>query len=145
MRRETVVAAARELIGTPYLHQGRTPGEQGGLDCIGVPVVLARLLGIKPLSWDVNGYRRVPDGHTLMRRIRQELADEVGPDEMAPGDVAVFDWGQFPHHVGMLADYRHGGLSLIHADNVMRKVIEQRLVLKPPIRFVAAFRFPGVI
>lgn len=145
MNRELIVSAARGLLGTPYRHQGRVPGPQGGIDCIGVPVLVAWLLGVKPLSWNVDGYRRVPDGYTLMRRIRQELADEVTWDAAGPGDVAVFDWGQYPHHVGILGSYRSGGLSLIHADSVSRKVVEQRLVLAPPIRFVAAFRFPGVV
>ena len=143
--RAEIVSAARMLIDTPYLHQGRVPGVEGGTDCIGVPVMVAWMRKIKPLSWDVRGYRRIPDGYTLMRRLREEMGAEVSQDDMQPADVAVFDWGQYPHHVGIIGDYRHGGLSLIHADNVSRKVIEQRLVIQAPIRFVAAFQFPGVV
>lgn len=144
MTRDQIVSAARMLIGTPYLHQGRVPGPQGGTDCIGVPVMVAWMRKIKPLSWDVTGYRRLPDGYSLMRRLREEMGAEVGIDQMQPGDVAVFDWGRFPHHVGILGDYHLGGLSLIHADNVSLRVIEQRLVITPPIRFVSSFQFPGV-
>ena len=143
--REDIVSAARLLIGTPYLHQGRKPGPNGGTDCIGVPVMVAWMRKLKPLSWNIDDYRRIPDGHSLMRHLRAEMASEVGQADMQPGDLAVFDWGRFPHHVGILGDYDLGGLSLIHADNRLKRVVEQRLVLTPPIRFVAAFRFPGVV
>lgn len=144
MTRDQIVSAARLLIGTPYLHQGRVPGPQGGTDCIGVPVMVAWMRKIKPLSWNVTGYRRIPDGHSLMARLRAEMGDEVGQEDMQAGDLAVFDWGRYPHHVGIVGAYHLGGLSLIHADNVSGKVVEQRLVVAPPIRFVAAFQFPGV-
>lgn len=143
MTREQIVSAARMLIGTPYLHQGRVPGPEGGTDCIGVPVMVAWMRKIKPLSWDVTGYRRIPDGHTLMARLRAEMGDEVGLADVLPGDLLVVDWGRFPHHVGIVGDYHLGGLSLIHADNVSLKVVEQRLTFTGPMRFVSAFRFPG--
>jgi cell wall-associated NlpC family hydrolase len=143
--RAEIVSAARLLIDTPYLHQGRKPGPNGGTDCIGVPVLTVRALGLKPQTWDITGYRRIPDGHSLMRHLREEMAAEVSQADMQPGDLAVFDWGRFPHHVGIIGDYELGGLSLIHADNRNKKVVEHRLVLTPPIRFVAAFRFPGVV
>lgn len=144
MKREDIVSAARLLIGTPYLHQGRVPGPEGGTDCIGVPVMVAWMRKMKPLSWNVSGYRRIPDGHSLLRRLRAEMADEVTEEAMQPGDLAVFDWGRYPHHVGIIGDYHLGGLSLIHADNRTGKVIEQRLVIVHPVRFVTAFKFPGV-
>lgn len=143
--RTQIVTAARALIDTPYLHQGRVPGENGGTDCIGVPVMVAWELEIKPRTWNVTGYRRLPDGKTLLARLRGEMGSEVTQDEMLIGDLAVFDWGRFPHHVGIIADYHLGGFSLIHADNVTGRVVEQRLVLTPPRRFVTAFQFPGVI
>lgn len=144
MTRGQIVSSARMLIGTPYLHQGRVPGRDGGTDCIGVPVMVAWMRKIKPLSWDVTGYRRLPDGHTLMTRLRSEMAAEVSQADMQPGDLLVVDWGRFPHHVGIVGDYHLGGLSLIHADNVSLKVVEQRLTFMSPMRFVSAFRFPGV-
>lgn len=140
-----IVSAARMLIGTPYLHQGRVPGPNGGTDCIGVPVMVAWMRKIKPLSWNVTGYRRIPDGHSLMRRLRTEMGAEVSQEDMKPGDVLVVDWGRYPHHIGIVADYHLGGLSLIHADNVSMKVVEQRLTFNGPMRFVAAFRFPEVV
>jgi cell wall-associated NlpC family hydrolase len=106
--------------------------------------MVAWMRKIKPISWNVTGYRRIPDGYTLMARLRAEMGAEVGQEDMQPGDLAVFDWGRHPHHVGIVGDYHLGGLSLIHADNVSLKVVEQRLTFMSPMRFVSAFRFPGV-
>lgn len=143
-KRADIVSAARILVDTPYLHQGRVPGPNGGTDCIGLPVMVAWMRKLKPLSWNVTGYRRIPDGHTLMERLREELGREVEQSAMQPGHLIVLDWGRFPHHVGILGDYRSGGLSLIHASSVIGKVVEQRLVFTEQARFVAAFEFPGV-
>lgn len=143
--RADIVKAARALLGTPYLHQGRVPGLSGGVDCIGVCVCVARACGMKPASWNITGYRRIPDGHSLMHHLREEMAAEVGQPDMRPGDLVVLDWGKYPHHVGIVGDHTLGGLSLIHANNATRRVDEHRLVIQSPARFVAAFRFPGVV
>lgn len=142
--RSAIVAAARALVDTPYGHQGRVPGLRGRIDCIGVPVVVAWATGAKPRAWNVAGYRPIPDGHTMLRRLRAEMGREITRDAMQPGDLAVLDWGQFPHHVAIIGDYYLGGLSMIHADNIKRKVVEHRLVIDAPARFVTAFEFPGV-
>lgn len=143
--RADIVRAAVDLVGTPYQHQGRVPGPDGGTDCIGVPVLIAWALGLKPRTWNVTGYRRIPDGYTLLSKLRAEMGREVDRDEVKAGDLLVLDWGQFPHHVVVVGDYHLGGLSMIHADNVHRRVIQHRLVIGAPARFVTAFQFPGVI
>ncbi len=143
MSRPDVVVAARAYIGTPYLHQGRVKGPLGGIDCVGLPVGVAWDLGLKAREWNVTGYRRLPDGVTLMRQIRPLMAHEVPQTAMAPGDLLVIAWDRFPHHVGILGDHL-GGLSIIHADNRRGEVVEQRLVLAAGMKFVAAFRFPEV-
>lgn len=142
--RAAIVAAARGLLGTPYGHQGRVPGLQGRVDCIGLPVVVAWAVGAKPRAWNVAGYRPIPDGHTMLRRLRAEMGAEVLREAMQPGDLLVLDWGQYPHHVAIIGDYHLGGLSMIHADNIQRKVIEHRLTIADHARFVTAFEFPGV-
>lgn len=142
--RAAIVSAARALIGTPYRHQGRVAGESGGVDCIGVPVLVARSVGLRPPEWDVRGYRRLPDGHSLLRGLRAQLGEEVSEDRVAPGDVLLLDWGRHPHHVAILGDYHFGGLSMIHADSTRLKVVEHRLEIRGTGRFVTAFQFPGV-
>lgn len=142
--RAALVTAARSVLGTPYRHQGRVAGRSGGVDCIGVPVLVAWATGLRGREWNVTGYRRLPDGHSLLRQLRAEMGTEIPAQQVRPGDVIVLDWGQFPHHVAIVGDYAHGGLSMIHADNVRGEVIEHRLLPLGPGRFVTAFQFPGV-
>lgn len=142
MNREQIVSAARQLIGTPYLHQGRVPGH--GVDCVGVGVCVAWACGIKPTTWNITGYRRIPDGHSLMRHLRENMAGEVDLQGTQTGDLVVIAFDRFPHHVGIAGDYHGGGLSLIHADNRAGRVVEQRLVFNEEIRFVTSFVFPEV-
>jgi cell wall-associated NlpC family hydrolase len=132
-----LVDFARSCIGTPYHHQGRLPGV--GLDCVGLVLVAAKKAGAVDPSFDVAGYARLPDGHSLMRHLRERLR-EVGQKEMKPGDVVCVAFAKQPQHVGVVGDYRHGGLSLIHADGSRGKVIETRLMFTERMRFVAAFR-----
>ena len=40
-------------------------GPEGGVDCIGLPIMVAWLTGIKPRSFDINGYPMQPDGSLL--------------------------------------------------------------------------------
>lgn len=137
--RADVVAAARSLIGTPFHHQGRVPGV--GIDCAGVLIVVARLLGIKPPDFDVNGYARTPDGLAL-RALCEEHMERV--TELEPGDVALIRWksDERPHHLGIVGDHPNG-LSLIHAESrSQNKVIESRLEFGRYMRLVQAYRFP---
>jgi uncharacterized protein YijF (DUF1287 family) len=67
-------------------------------------------------------------------------------DQMQPGDVVVVAFDAAPGHMGIVADYLHGGLSIVHALGITsRRVIETRLMFSASMRFVAAYRLPGVI
>ena len=140
--RAVVVAAARTLLDTPYHSHERQPGL--GVDCIGVPIVTAWLAGVKPRTFDFQGYRMQPDGSLLP--LCDTFMQRVSREAMQPGDVAVFQFGAQPHHMGVLGDYRHGGLSIIHAENYRhRKVIEHRFWLDDTaMKFVGAYSMPGV-
>jgi NlpC/P60 family putative phage cell wall peptidase len=141
MTRTEVVAAARGWIGTPYRHQARLKGV--GVDCIGLVICVARDGGLVPADFDINGYRRRPDGTTLMRLSRENMV-QIRQDEMQAGDVVVVAFDTDPQHFAILADYRHGGLSMIHAASGHGHVIETRLMFSRALRFVAAFQLPGV-
>lgn len=136
-----IVELARSYIGTPFQHQGRMPGV--GLDCAGVVIAIARELGIVAPDFDITGYGRTPDGESLMRWCREHMT-EIPRYEMRSGDVLCVAWEVIPHHLGVLADYRHGGLSLIHSidqrGKVRGSVVEHRLVLGDRMKFKATFR-----
>lgn len=141
--RRMVVAVARSYKGTKFHHQGRVPGV--GLDCAGVPIALSWELGIKPRTFDVMGYPRTPDGVSLKRYCDEQMT-EIAQTEMQIGDVVLVRWrdGE-PQHLGIVADHAHGGLSMIHADSIRQHcVIETALRFGAYMRFVAAYRLPGV-
>lgn len=136
------VQIAREYLGTPFHHQARKKGI--GVDCVGLVLCVAQELGAVPVDWDVTGYSRYPDGAELMRHLRERLV-EVPRDDMCPGDVVCVAFAKYPQHVGIVGDYVHGGLSIIHADGLRGRVLETRLMFTPAMRFVSAFRFKGEI
>lgn len=139
--RPEIVAAARRHLGTPWVHQGRTPGV--GLDCLGLAIVVARELGFVPADFDVNGYGRVPDGISLPAGLAEHLV-QVPRSRMAPGDVVAVAFDADPQHVGIVVPYRHGGLAMVHAASRTGKVEETRLMFSNAMRFTGAYQFPGV-
>lgn len=141
--REEIVTAARGHIGTPFHHLGRLPGV--GLDCAGLLVVVARQLALMPATFDVPVYGPNPDGRKMLAWCNEYMTP-VTRENMRPGDALVMITDVLPQHLGILGDYRHGGLSLIHAANGARppRVIETRLMFSRVQRFVAAYAFPGV-
>lgn len=143
--RAAIVAEARRYIGTPWEHRGRAPGR--ALDCAGVLICVARARGLVAELFDVSDYSTNPDG-TLLERLDSFMGGRVPRHLMAPGDALVVRPDRYPQHLGVIGDYRAGGLSLIHASNatsvVPARVIETRLMFSRALKFVAAYRFPGV-
>jgi len=140
-----VVVAGRTWIGTPFHHQARSKGI--GVDCAGVIIGVGRELGLVSPDFDIGGYPRVPDGTSFLRWCDAYM-NRVERDAMRPGDAVVVKFDSDPQHIGLLGDYRHGGLSIIHAaaivSNGRGRVIETRLMFSQAMRFVAAFALPGV-
>ena len=135
-----VVAAARLELGTPWMHQGRLPGV--ALDCAGLVIATAKRLGLLADAWDVADYTREPDGRLLA------LCDQhlQRIDALELGAVVVVSVVREPQHIGIVGDYRHGGLSLVHASSTARpgRVIETRLMWARNQQLHAVYRMPGV-
>lgn len=138
--RPQIVEAAREWIDTPFHHQARL--KHVGVDCVGLVIGVARELALVPPDLDVLGYPRTPDGTSLMATMRQHMR-ETDRAAMQPGDVIVVSFDKDPQHLAILGDYRHGGLSIIHAAGNTGRVIETRLMFSESMKFVAAFALPG--
>lgn len=136
-----VIEAARGLLGTPFHHQGRLPGV--GLDCAGVPIVIARQLGLVHPDFDVTGYPAIPDGSTLQAYCEAHMQRSAAPE---PGGVVLVGWRDGPpQHLGIVLPYQHGGLAFIHAESRRHGcVFEQRLVFGRAMRLVASYRMQGV-
>lgn len=142
--RGDVVSAARALINTPFVHQGRLPGV--ALDCVGLVVAAARdALGLGP-EFDYTGYGRVPDGRTFLA-ICDRLMTRIDSSAAQLGDVIALRYQQHPQHMGVLADYLHGGMSIIHAlgtSDGRGRVVEHSLDPDTVARCMAVYRLPGV-
>jgi cell wall-associated NlpC family hydrolase len=144
--RAEIVAAARRALGTPYMHHQRLVGADGGIDCIGLGVWVLWEIGAKPRSFDVNGYPLQPDG-TMLPLLDEHMGGRVPQSQILPGDGVVVSWGDDrAHHFGVVAPHSiyPGRLALIHAYPKQRKVCEHRLAFDGFMRFVAAYKFPGV-
>jgi len=141
--RQDIVAQAREWIGVPFVHQGRT---RLGVDCVGLLLCVCRELGVVEPDFDVTGYPRQPDGTTLLE-ICGRYMTRIGREDLQPGDAIVLRFERLPQHMGIVGDYRHGGLSIIHAlgsPDGKGRVIEHHLNTSTMARFVAAYALPGV-
>ena len=114
-----------------------------GVDCVGLVICLARELGYVEPSFDYTGYARMPDGRVLKEQLGIHLK-EIKKDELKPGDIVCVAFDLHPQHVGVVGDYRHGGLSIIHAAGKHKKVIETRLMFSEAMRFMSAWRFPDI-
>jgi cell wall-associated NlpC family hydrolase len=109
---EDVARTARILIGTKYLHQGRSIH---GIDCVGVPIWVCTELGILPDEVRRANYGRIATGELLQELqrfcVRLEVP-EIGcliafkwPGESTAGHVAI----KTPY--GIVHAYRnHGGV-----------------------------------
>ena len=136
MTPQALIDHVRTWLDVPYLHQGRS---REGVDCLGLIQMPPRELGLMLDVPIFNDYARTPDG-LMLPTCRKYLIEA----EMQIGGVVVFDMGAGPQHMAYLGDYRHGGLSLIHALNRNKKVVEHRLDPTWRARVVASFVIPGV-
>jgi len=115
------ISHARSMIGVKWRHRGRKPW---AVDCLGLIS-----LSLSSAGFDVNDrtdYGRDPWNEGLQKSLREHFGDPV--TDWKRGDIALMMWpnSKGPSHVGFIADYVHGGLSLIHAYS-MQAVIEHRL------------------
>lgn len=141
MNASAIVAAARETLGTPYQHQGRVNGL--ALDCAGVPVHVAKRLGIA--VEDATRYGRLPVPAEMRARLDEHL-DRVPTAAMRVGDIAWIRFDLEPQHLAIIGDHPGGGLTLIHAYNCagLNRVVEHGIDETWRRRIVAAWRFRGV-
>lgn len=129
---------ARSLLGVPWRHQGRNPTI--GIDCAG-------LLEIAFEVGDENftaGYGRQPHSDLIAKRMEANLGPAVD-DEPRVGDAVTLGFGVkgVVRHVGIIGDYAHGGLSIIHTDSIVGRVVEHPFDEKWRCRVRGVYRRQG--
>lgn len=138
---------ARSYLGTPFVHQGRTPHH--GLDCAGLIICVARELGHVPPDYDVRNYAQQPDKTSVVDACDEHLI-RVPKQDAQPGDVIVIAWDQWPQHLGIMGVYApaKSHRTIIHAFMKQGEkkpvVTEHRLAPHLMQRIVRAYRFPEV-
>lgn len=138
---DEIVSYVRSLKGTPFVHQGRVPGV--GIDCVGLLILTGRHLGLCAPDFDFTGYSRFPDG-SMLKVLKKHLSP-IPYNDATFGDVVAFMCDKNlnePQHVAVLVPYHKDVFGIVHASSDDGKVIEQRMVFGPHLRFVQAFRFP---
>lgn len=136
-----IVAIARSMNGTPFHHQGRSPGV--GLDCTGlVMAVLKQLMVPYKEKFD---YSEIVDD-AVSREMGEWLIETMMPirlDDAGPGDV-LWLWVHRRNLGTHLALLTEGSYRMIHAvrDPSIYRVVEQSMGKFWSKRVVQAFRIP---
>ena len=146
--RQTVVAAAKSLLGTPFVHQGRNAA---GVDCVGLLVRLGGLIDYPFPIHDLDAYNRTPSASKLKEMLLKNL-DEIPLDEVKAGDIYLMRVGGLkPRHTSIRSsdtlDPVHNKFPMmIHALNRGRtdsRVVEHR-IKDWERNFVMGFRIRGL-
>lgn len=135
-----VVARAREWVGAPWVHQGRS---RLGCDCGGLAIGIGRELGLDVVCGyvDYTDYPRNPANHFMVELMRQYMR-RINLEQMQAGDWMHFQFSRIPQHIGMYT----GDGGMIHATNQVgvERVIEIPLTQKWRDRLAGVYRYKGV-
>ena len=139
MTADDIVAAARSAIGIPFKHQGRSAL---GIDCVGLPLLVAAKLGVQGVV-DVVGYSRRPSGGkleaTFDAHVESGVLVRVQISAMQAGDFLMMRFRGEPQHLAV-----YTGENIIHAYEAAGKVCEHRLDDLWRKRIVRVYRLAGV-
>lgn len=134
---EQVVCEARKLIGTPFVNQGRKAG--AGCDCIGLPLLVCKSLGVLDSDRIEARYSRRTDG-----MMKSKIERICQPCLLVEGALLVFKIRATEQHCGIASMNFRGGFNLIHAWDIVGKVCEHPLSQDWINRIVGCYALPGV-
>lgn len=144
-----IVIEGRSWVGTPYRHHGRDKGH--ACDCVGLIVGIAEhLMGERLYArFDYSDHPKAEKLLTEVGKALDEQIDRVQPGALpvlCPGEiVAVYvNSHKLPQHLGLIGEYQ-GRLTLIHAFNKNKKVVEHSLTRWWHQRVCRVYRYPNVI
>jgi cell wall-associated NlpC family hydrolase len=140
IKRREIVAAARDWVGVPYRHQGRT---RNGIDCIGLLLNVAVDVG-HPLTETGGPYSTQPQGYQLTVPGDKQLWKPARQDKLIPGDIGLFwVWSRRePQHIALFGETPHG-VTIIHSFSKFQKVVEQSWNSLWAKRLHCIFNLPG--
>lgn len=127
-----LITEARTWLGTPFHHQGRTPGRAA--DCAAIVVCPAQAVGIK--AQDVPVYSHQPGG--LLRQMIERQMLAVPRDDIRPGDVLLMKY-DLPQHLALVTGI--APLRILHAHAHARKTVEHEVDTHMAQRIVRVYRY----
>lgn len=135
MTADQLITSARDQVGTPFRHMGRTPGKY--LDCAGFAIYLADAIGAERI--DVEAYGRVPVNGLLESTLDSQPC--LNREHRAPqsGDLLLMRFRNEPQHLALCA-----GETIIHAYQSAGKVCEHIFTEQWRSRVVRVYSFVGV-
>ena len=135
--RKQIIKTARQYVGTPFQHLGRT---ERGLDCVGLIVRVAHDLGLS--TFDFDAYSREPDARVFSDVLRgcKDIRRVVPLDAAQPGDIVTIALPSYPCHLAFLSEDSY----LIHAFRGYDKVCEHGLNASWKRRIRECYSFRGI-
>ena len=138
-----VIYTARSLLETPYLHQGRLPGKNGGIDCIGVAIVVCKRLLLLPEDFDYSDYGR--DGSGKLEEIVSQYCTPL--EAPTPGALLLFrttPTQAVAQHCAICTNWYNESLGMLHAYQNVGSVKEHELIKFWSDRLVGSYGLPNV-
>lgn len=116
---ERIIEAARECMGTPFLHQGRRIHQ--GMDCAGLLVHVFQRLDLP--YHDNHGYPALPSNNQICRILDAEpsLRRQFNRD-LFPGAVLLMRIKKEPQHIAI-----YTGGTIVHSYSGVGRVVEHDL------------------
>jgi len=132
-----IIAAARQCLGAPFRHQGRSLTT--GMDCAGVALHVAQAIGCEAL--DVSGYGRTPANGQLEATLdtQPDLVRVLDIASRQPGDLLLMRLARDPQHLAVLC-----GDTIVHAYATVGACCEHLLDEAWERRIVRVYRFAGI-
>lgn len=134
--RKEIIRLARSYIGVPWKHKGRS---HTGIDCIGVPYMVGKELGLHSYDDSVD-YGRIAKSYDFMRALAPLGVRVKDMTQIKDGDILIMRIPIFPQHV-VMASHIGDRPTIIHASVDARKVVEEDMSDEIKRKLIAAFRY----
>lgn len=137
--------AARAYIDVRFRHRGRS---RTGLDCVGLGVLAYADCGVRVPDFLLYGREPFRDGmvkHMIAALGEPVAIAPVAQHQLQDGDVILLRYEVNPHHMAVVGERQYGdvaALTLIHAEGVHGRVLEQRMTPDVIARITHVFRRP---
>ena len=133
-----IVSVAKGLIGVRYRHQGRN---QSGLDCVGLVILTAHLLGLS--DQDMTAYSRRPNVAEFDACMAKVGFTQIRNEELAHGDLVRLNTLGWPIHACVYEIDDRGQEWYIHAYLPHKQVTRNPFTDLVKRDMSSVWRFPG--